>query len=127
MSAYLVFIREKTLNQAELEIYWDKLAPTVEGHEVNVLALDGAVEVPEGTPMEGVVIAEFPTMSAAKAWHDSPAYQAVREHRDRDRDRPCRSALRKLWYPLYRMPYAAGNLCSHCNVSPLDWPSQQIE
>jgi uncharacterized protein (DUF1330 family) len=35
----------------------------------------------EGDPVEGVVTAEFPTFKAAKAWHDSPAYQAIRHHR----------------------------------------------
>lgn len=27
-------------------------------------------------PVEGVVIAEFPSFEAAKAWYESPAYQA---------------------------------------------------
>jgi uncharacterized protein (DUF1330 family) len=35
----------------------------------------------EGPPVEGVVIAEFPTFEAAKAWYDSPAYTEVRQHR----------------------------------------------
>ena len=27
------------------------------------------------------MIAEFPSFEAAKAWHESPAYQAIRHHR----------------------------------------------
>jgi uncharacterized protein (DUF1330 family) len=33
-----------------------------------------------------VVILEFPSLDAAKAWYDSPAYCEVREHRFRVSD-----------------------------------------
>ncbi|MEI9979618.1 MAG: DUF1330 domain-containing protein [Edaphobacter sp.] len=81
MSAYLVFIREKTIDAAELEIYWSKVRPTFAGHEVRVLASYGYHEDLEGSPTEGTVIAEFPSTEAAKAWYESPAYREVREHR----------------------------------------------
>lgn len=81
MSAYLVFIREKTIDRKELEIYWAKIRETFAGHQVKVLASYGAHEDLEGLPTEGTVIAEFPNMEAAKAWYDSPAYREVREHR----------------------------------------------
>ncbi len=81
MSAYLVFIREQTLDAAELAIYWSKVQPTFAGHEVKVLASYGPQEDLEGLPTEGTVIAEFPSMEAAKAWYESPAYREVREHR----------------------------------------------
>ena len=48
---------------------------------MKVLVAYGQHEVLEGDPVEGVVIAEFPTFEAAKAWYDSPAYQAIRHHR----------------------------------------------
>jgi uncharacterized protein (DUF1330 family) len=35
----------------------------------------------EGPPVEGAVILSFPSMSEARAWYESPAYQAAREHR----------------------------------------------
>jgi uncharacterized protein (DUF1330 family) len=35
----------------------------------------------EGAATEGTVILEFPSMDAAKAWYDGPAYRKVREHR----------------------------------------------
>ena len=41
----------------------------------------GTHEVLEGDKTEGVVIAEFPSMEAARAWYNSPAYQEAREHR----------------------------------------------
>ena len=81
MSAYVVFTREKTLDEAELKIYWDKIRATFAGHQVKVLVNYGRLEVLEGDPVEGVVIAEFPSFEAAKAWYESPAYQAIRPHR----------------------------------------------
>jgi uncharacterized protein (DUF1330 family) len=81
MSAYLVFTREKTLDEAELKLYWDKIRATFEGHQVKVLVNYGRLEVLEGDPVEGIVIAEFPSFEAAKAWYESPAYQAIRHHR----------------------------------------------
>jgi uncharacterized protein (DUF1330 family) len=83
MSAYLVFIRERTLDAAELEIYWSEIRSTFVGHEVKVLASYGAHEDLEGPATEGTVIAEFPSIEAAKRWYDSPAYKAVRIHRQK--------------------------------------------
>jgi uncharacterized protein (DUF1330 family) len=83
MSAYLVFTRERTIDARELEIYWSRIRATFAGHEVKLLASYGPHEDLEGPPTEGTVIAEFPSMEAAKAWYDSPAYREVREHRFR--------------------------------------------
>ncbi|TLD72871.1 DUF1330 domain-containing protein [Phragmitibacter flavus] len=79
--AYVIFTREKTLDQAELETYWKMVGASLEGHPMKVLSGYGPHEVLEGDKTEGVVIAEFPSMEAAKAWYDSPAYRAAREHR----------------------------------------------
>ena len=46
-----------------------------------MLAAYGPQQTLEGEAPEGVVIVEFPTTEAARAWYDSPAYQAAREHR----------------------------------------------
>jgi uncharacterized protein (DUF1330 family) len=81
MSAYIVFIRNQTFDQKELETYWSKVKATFEGHPIKVLAAYGAHEVLEGDPIEGIVVAEFPSRAAAKKWYDSPAYQEAREHR----------------------------------------------
>jgi uncharacterized protein (DUF1330 family) len=83
MSAYLVFIRERTLDATELQTYWSNIRATFVGHEVKVLASYGAHEDLEGPATEGTVIAEFPSMEAAKNWYDSPAYRKVRIHRQR--------------------------------------------
>jgi uncharacterized protein (DUF1330 family) len=81
MSAYVVFIREQTLDRAELDTYFKEVRETFAGHELKVLANYGPQEDLEGSPTEGTVIAEFPSMEAAKAWYDSPLYRKVREHR----------------------------------------------
>ena len=81
MSAYFIFIREKTLDQAEMGIYHEQVRATFAGHDVKVLAAYGPFEDVEGSATEGSVIAEFPSMEAARAWYDSPAYREVRVHR----------------------------------------------
>ncbi|WP_249781027.1 DUF1330 domain-containing protein [Bradyrhizobium sp. dw_78] len=48
---------------------------------MKVLAAYGAYEDLEGPRTEGTVIAEFPSMEAAKAWYDSPSYRDARQHR----------------------------------------------
>ena len=81
MSAYVVFIREQTVDRAELDTYFKEVKATFAGHELKVLANYGPQEDLEGSPTEGTVIGEFPSMEAAKAWYDSPLYRKVREHR----------------------------------------------
>lgn len=81
MSAYVVMIREHVTDTAELDAY-ARLAPAARaGHAITSLAFYGSVDVLEGDPLAGVVIHQFPSMAAARAWYDSPAYQAALEHR----------------------------------------------
>ena len=81
MAAYIVFIRDKTTNQAELDTYSQNVGPSMAGHTFTAHAVYGHHEVLEGPPVEGVVILSFPTFAEAKAWYDSPAYTEVRQHR----------------------------------------------
>jgi uncharacterized protein (DUF1330 family) len=83
MPAYMIFIREKTIDQKELEIYWAKIRDTLEGHKIRILAAYGPQQVLEGMKSEGTVIAEFPSLADARKWYDSPAYQAIAKHRQR--------------------------------------------
>ena len=89
MSAYLVFTKEKTLDPAELVIYQRQIPRTLEPFDVRRLVTNGPVEVLEGAPVEGVVITEFPTMEAAKAWYDSPTYSEARVHRQKGAEYRC--------------------------------------
>ncbi len=81
MPAYMIFIREQTLNRAELEAYWSKVAATLDGVPIKVLSAYGAHTTLEGPDVEGVVIAEFPSAEAARQWYESPAYQDAANHR----------------------------------------------
>jgi len=81
MSAYLIFTRDKTLDERELATYSKEVPATLAGQEVKVLALYGPHEDLEGASTEGSVILEFPSIQAAKAWYDSSPYRQVREHR----------------------------------------------
>ena len=81
MSAYVVFTRTKTIDQTELDKYRAGIKATMKGHPIEVLAADGKHEVLEGDPIEGIVIAKFPNVKAAKDWYYSEAYQRVVRHR----------------------------------------------
>jgi len=81
MSAYLIFTRDKTLDQNEMATYSKGVEATVAGHPMKVLAFYGSHEDLEGAPTEGTVILEFPSVQAAKAWYDSPQYRELRQHR----------------------------------------------
>jgi uncharacterized protein (DUF1330 family) len=81
MSAYLIFTRDKTLDEHELATYSKDVLATLAGHEVKVLAFYGSHEDLEGASTEGTVILEFPSIEAAKAWYNGSPYREVREHR----------------------------------------------
>ena len=77
MSAYIVMIRKKTTDAAVLAEYGPKAALAAQGHPLKPLAVHGALDQLEGDPLEGAVILEFPDLAAARAWYDSPSYQAA--------------------------------------------------
>lgn len=81
MTAFVVFTRESTRDQAELDRYTEAVKATFGGHDVKFLAAYGSMEVFEGLPVEGAVILQFPSMDDAKRWYFSPAYQKAVQHR----------------------------------------------
>ena len=81
MTAYVVFTRERTRDDAEMAAYAPMAAASAAGHPIKALAAYGACETLEGAPIEGAVIVEFPDTAAAKAWYGSPAYQSAVKHR----------------------------------------------
>jgi uncharacterized protein (DUF1330 family) len=81
MAAYVIFIREVTFDKAELDAYAAAAPASLEGVPIKFLAAYGRQEALEGPTPEGVAIAEFPSMEAARSWYDSPAYQAAVQHR----------------------------------------------
>lgn len=72
MPAYMIFIREQTLDRTELEAYWAKVASTLEGVPLKVLSAYGPHISLEG-----------PNVEAARQWYESPAYQNAVAHRQR--------------------------------------------
>jgi uncharacterized protein (DUF1330 family) len=77
MPAYFVMIREKTTDAASLAEYGPRASLAAQNHPLKPLAIYGALDQLEGDVIEGAVILEFPDMTAARAWYDSPAYQAA--------------------------------------------------
>jgi uncharacterized protein (DUF1330 family) len=77
MSAYFVMIREETTDAAALADYGPRASLAAQHHPLKPLAVYGALDQLEGDSIEGAVIIEFPDMAAARAWYDSPAYQAA--------------------------------------------------
>ena len=81
MTAYVVFIRESEIhNPGEMEKYRSS-GTDPRPYNLKPLAVYGAMEGLEGTPPDGVVILECPSLEEAKAWYYSPEYQAAARHR----------------------------------------------
>lgn len=83
MAAYMIFLRESTIDQSELEVYWEKIKGALEGRSLKPLAAYGRHLAVEGPDVEGVVVAEFPTFEEASDFYYSPAYQEAAQHRHR--------------------------------------------
>lgn len=81
MAAYVVFTRERMIDEKEFESYRPKARASMEGRSVTRLAAYGRQEVLEGRPVEGVVILSFPSFEEAKDWYHSEAYQDACAHR----------------------------------------------
>ena len=86
MTAYIVFTRERLRDADGFGTYAAAAAPTIAGHAATPLAFYGATETLEGAEVAGAVIIAFPTTADARAWYDSPAYAAAREHRFKSSD-----------------------------------------
>ncbi len=80
MPAFAVMIRERMTDPQEFATYAE-MARAARTEDMKALAFYGAFEVIEGPPVEGVVLIQFPSMAAAKAWYDSDAYRAAAKHR----------------------------------------------
>jgi uncharacterized protein (DUF1330 family) len=71
------------LTKKNLKSIWAGIRETVKGHPIEVLVAYGKVEVLEGSPIEGMVIAKFPDVKSARDWYTSEAYQSVAKHRQK--------------------------------------------
>jgi len=75
MPAYVIAIKEKTLDPLKFREYSVKGTESFAGLDFTVRAAYGRTEVLEGEPVESVVIVEFPTFEEAQRWYNSPTYQ----------------------------------------------------
>lgn len=81
MPAFIVFTREHTRDQVELDRYAASVGATFTGHAATRLAAYGQLERLEGAAPEGAVILQFPDTAAARTWYHSSAYQEAVKHR----------------------------------------------
>ncbi|MGO9934734.1 MAG: DUF1330 domain-containing protein [Steroidobacteraceae bacterium] len=81
MTAYVVFIRNKTIDPAGLQKY-AAIARNAPIDKLEVLASKTCkFQMLEGPAAEAVVVMRFPTMSDALEWYNSDAYQEALPHR----------------------------------------------
>jgi uncharacterized protein (DUF1330 family) len=87
MPAYLIVVRESPIRDpAEMETYRQKVGQMTGDYKLRPLAVNGALQALEGVRPDSVIIVEFPTVEDARAWYDSPEYQAAAPHRQRAGD-----------------------------------------
>jgi uncharacterized protein (DUF1330 family) len=77
MSTYVI-VTEKVEDETTFESYRRVVPETLAAHGGKFVVRGADFEVVEGQwPMPRLVIIEFPTREAAKAWYNSPEYQKV--------------------------------------------------
>ena len=81
MVAYVIFIKERTRNQQEVDRYKEMAPAALAGHPITFRVAHGHKEVVEGQDFEDIMMLEFPSFAEAKAWYNSRAYQEASEHR----------------------------------------------
>lgn len=79
-------IRKAITDEHEMATYRPKAKLARQGHDVTSIAAYGALEVLEGTEIDGVAINRFPSMDAAREWYNSDQYQQAMAHRHRGAD-----------------------------------------
>jgi uncharacterized protein (DUF1330 family) len=60
MPAYMVYICREVTDRAELETYWSKIGPTLEGRGAKSVVAYTPFEQLEGDPVDGVAVVAFP-------------------------------------------------------------------
>lgn len=86
MPAYMIFTREGPIvDQAEMDLYSamnrSHASRFSQDYGLKPIAVYGAQQVLEGDGPEGTIILQFPDADRARAWYDSPEYQAALGHR----------------------------------------------
>lgn len=66
---------------AEYQAYLAAVGPVLEAHGPERIVVDRDCEALEGPAGQVTVVLKFATKTAARAWYDSPEYQAIRHLR----------------------------------------------
>ncbi|MCY3859696.1 MAG: DUF1330 domain-containing protein [Gammaproteobacteria bacterium] len=83
MAAYVI-VNDEIQDQGTFSEFRERIGATVEAHGGRYLVRGGNVEVVEGTwSADRVVVVEFDSVGAAKAWLDSSEYNELKELRQR--------------------------------------------
>lgn len=89
MPAYVIAICEGPVRDPAAMARYSEMNRASAGKlaaQIKPLALYGALETLEGPAPEAVVLVEFPSVEAARAWYNSPEYQAAIPYRQRAAD-----------------------------------------
>jgi uncharacterized protein (DUF1330 family) len=89
MAAYMILIRDEPVrDEAAMAEYqrMNREAANEFSAKLTPLVLYGAVQALEGAKPDGVIVLRFPTVEDAKAWYESPAYQASLPYRKKAAD-----------------------------------------
>jgi uncharacterized protein (DUF1330 family) len=88
MTAYLIVYQESQIrDEAAMAEYQRRNREMAPGEfKITPLVVYGATQALEGPPPVGVVMLQFPTVEDARAWYDSPAYQAALPYRKKAAD-----------------------------------------
>jgi uncharacterized protein (DUF1330 family) len=82
MPAYIVVLRDGPVTDADAYAEYQRknreVPPAV---KLKPLVAYGAMQALEGEAPDGVVILEFDTVEDARAWYESPGYQAALPYR----------------------------------------------
>lgn len=77
MKAYGVGILENVKMGPPIVEYLERIDATLAPYDGHFIVHGGVPDVLEGTVPGPLVVIEFPDLTRARAWYDSPAYQAI--------------------------------------------------
>jgi hypothetical protein len=107
MTAYVIFIREKTVDQHELEIYAQKATFALAGLQFTMLSAYQRIEAFEGDLPEGIVLFSFPAAPAVT----SAALRRLRDPEHVTRRLGCRSRTGVLFFHTRQGTRQEGRWC----------------
>ena len=80
MSAYLV-LNYTITNPQGYEAYIPAVLPTFASANAEVVVADYESDTVEGSPGPVTIVVRFESKEAARAWYESPEYEAAKPHR----------------------------------------------